>query len=75
MPPPPSTLRSHPFQELQKRMARGVVIHRTRHNVVISESEEVKKQRQQREKERGERGWNAPESKTYQPLGDFEDVL
>ena len=61
--------------QLYRQSNKPVIIHRTKVSMISSETEEQRARRLKRERERGERGWNAPESKTYQPLGDFEDVI
>lgn len=52
-----------------------VVVHRSKHTMVVNETEEEKKMRIKREQERCIRGWRAPDSKPYLPLGDFENVI
>ena len=52
-----------------------VVIHRSKYALIVNETEEEKRRRTKRENERSIRGWRAPDSKPYLPLGDFENVI
>ena len=51
------------------------IIHRSKHTMIVNESEDEKKRRMKREQERSIRGWRAPDNKPYLPLGDFENVV